>query len=957
MSALQQSEEFQGLDLKIQTIITRLAQSPQSFDELRTLIQLENQAIKAHVTSKFQKQQIDMDHDHYRQRFLGSLWYPDIYRRQETVGEAHQRTFQWIYGSHDSDTSAPRWDNFVQWLEKDGDIYWINGKAGSGKSTLMNYVCQDDRTAKLLKIWSGAKKVLAPRFFFWSAGSSLEKSFEGLLRSLLYQILQKFPSLTPQSHEGQYALGATSDGLRELEPIATWTKRRLRTAFQDVIRQAQAVVRICIFIDGLDEICEDPDTTIGMIKNVQSADVKVCLSSRPDRSYTEAFGSCATLRLQDLTEPDIRTYVFDKLQPFLRKELAHDVSEILNSIVLKAQGVFLWVELVVQTLIIGLQNDDSLRQLQGRVESTPHGIEALYAKMLSNIDVAYHNDAALLFKMALADLTRSLLEVALALYNGFDRLSEISIRDALQFSELTQKRIPTVSAGLLEVHLEDEDSKERERVKFSYPNHYLTLPDRRTCFSEAAKMSSYERYAHISFIHRTALEFLRHNEQGQRFLKANIHFCPSPHSTYVRALLAKVVLLRFPEELAPIVTKLKKNAGSSAEFHVIARRDCSVESVARTFVHEIMQNVALMERETGIADVSLCDDIDHTLATVYQRHYVASPTSHWSTRWGVGLCRSIERDWGLSWAKMSSRSSSPDSFHSARSEPTLIFDRPVDFLGHAASSGLSCYVSKIIDLQHKDLDKSCASYLLCCSVRALTWGERWPMSRTRHSQKLNLVAELLSRGGNPNIYINDFSTTVWGFLLMQILCHVEYNPSAFAMLARKFLENGADVHLIISRDHIIHDGLRLIFRCELSPLYIIRGRLEKSLELQALEEIVLAKGGHGSCKYTHVVHVPFDSDSSRSYKIPDRCHDKVLAVMNTSHYGNHLDSARRLGRVERSKLLGEIYQEIFEKSGDSDNRTSSEETTASETDAQERFHESVDTQTATDKEDDQALDG
>ncbi|KAL9064082.1 MAG: hypothetical protein Q9161_009110 [Pseudevernia consocians] len=175
------------------------------------------------------------------------------------------------------------------------------------------------------------------------------------------------------------------------------------------------------------------------------------------------------------------------------------------------------------------------------------------------------------------------------------------------------------------------------------------------------------------------------------------------------------------------------------------------------------------------------------------------------------------------------------------------------------------------------------------------------------------------------------------------------------MLARKFLENGADVHLIMPIEKaFLHDGLRLVFRQEVSPLYIVRSWLEQSPELQALEEIIFAKGGHGSHKYTHVT---VDSDSYRSYNIPDRCHGKVLAVMDIFHHKNHQDSARRLGRVERSKLLGEIYQKIFEKSGDSDNRISSEETIASDTDAQERFHESVDTQTATDKEDDQALDG
>lgn len=625
----------------------------------------------------------------------------------------------------------------------------------------MNYVHRNDRTSALLIKWSGAKEIFTLGFFFWNAGTALEKSLEGLLRSLLYQLLQKFPSLIPLSCSNQSALGPTKDGLQKCETIAAWTERRLQTTFQSVIRQAQEYCRICIFIDGLDEISGEPDAAIAVIEKMQSADVKVCVSSRPDRSYTEAFSSCATLRLQDLTEPDIRMYVSDKLQPWLQAESANDTSKVLDRVTSKAQGVFLWVELVVKALIKGLKNDDTLMQLQTRIESTPSEIEALYAKMLSNIDEIYRRDAALLFQMGLANLTQSLLDVALALYNGFDCLSEISIRDALLFSERTQRRIPIICAGLLEVHPEDEDSEEGRRERFG--NH-LTLHIRDTCSPEGAKMSFYERCAHVDFIHRTALEFLRHNEQGQRFLEANIQSSPGPHSIYVRALLAKLVLLRFPEEIAPMDTKPEKDAGSWTKFHVYARRDCYVDIVARDFVGQIMQNVALVEWATGTADVSLCEDIDHTLATVHQRHYVVSPTSHWSTRWGVAF-RENEISNGYLSSTTISRSGSPDSFYSARSEPTFVFDRSVDFLGHAASSGLACYVSEIIGLQRKDLDKDYASYLLCCSILALNLRRPQFDSRTGLLRIFNLMAELLSRGGNPNTYINDFSTTVWGLLL------------------------------------------------------------------------------------------------------------------------------------------------------------------------------------------------
>ena len=357
---MQHSESFQNLDLKVQTIIKKLAQGPQSFDELQSFIKVENASIKEHMINELRHHRRDLAHNEYCRRFLNDLRYGEIYRRQENIKEALNETFQWIYKRDGSDQVPLRWHDFVQWLELGGGIYWISGKAGSGKSTLMNYICQHDQTSKSLSVWSGGKEVFAPSFFFWSAGSTLERSCEGLLRSLLYQILQRFPGLTPTSIDHKSATEPAEDSEHTFQPIAAWTERRLHATFQSVMRLAQAFCHMCIFIDGLDEISGDPDALIAMIRNLQSASVKVCLSSRPDRVYTDAFKSYPMLRLQDLTEEDIRTYVSDKLRPILTsEESSGSLAKVLSSVTTRAQGVFLWVDLVEKSLIRGLQNDDS----------------------------------------------------------------------------------------------------------------------------------------------------------------------------------------------------------------------------------------------------------------------------------------------------------------------------------------------------------------------------------------------------------------------------------------------------------------------------------------------------------------------------------------------------------------------------------------------------------------------
>lgn len=61
-----------------------------------------------------------------------SLKFYDIDARQQQIAEAHRKTFNWIF---DPDENAIRpWDNFVSWLLSESEVYWVSGKAGSGKT-------------------------------------------------------------------------------------------------------------------------------------------------------------------------------------------------------------------------------------------------------------------------------------------------------------------------------------------------------------------------------------------------------------------------------------------------------------------------------------------------------------------------------------------------------------------------------------------------------------------------------------------------------------------------------------------------------------------------------------------------------------------------------------------------------------------------------------------------------
>ncbi|MCJ1285389.1 hypothetical protein MMC26_004729 [Xylographa opegraphella] len=86
---------------------------------------------------------------------LTSLSFESMTVRHSTITEAHANTYKWIFDEGDQQSVGvdpqPR-TRFTEWLKSDNGIYWICGKAGSGKSTLMKYLYEDDRTTSALEL-------------------------------------------------------------------------------------------------------------------------------------------------------------------------------------------------------------------------------------------------------------------------------------------------------------------------------------------------------------------------------------------------------------------------------------------------------------------------------------------------------------------------------------------------------------------------------------------------------------------------------------------------------------------------------------------------------------------------------------------------------------------------------------------------------------------------------------
>jgi hypothetical protein len=273
---------------------------------------------------------------------LASLRFPTMENRFDEIEPAHRKTFEWIF----LPPSKHSWSDFPQWLSGGTGIYWVNGKPASGKSTLMRFICDNPQTAQLLNKWSKPKRLVRATHFFWNSGTADQRSYEGLLRALLFDILGQARNLIRVVFPDKWA-ARRGHPVNLIKTTESWTLLRLIKAFEHLFQQASNDSRFCLFVDGLDEYDGDPFDIISLFISISKLpNVKLCLSSRPIYEFVKMFRSYQTLRLQDLNFNDIKQYVDDELGTNdLMRELHHtepeEAPKLSLEIIDKADGVFL----------------------------------------------------------------------------------------------------------------------------------------------------------------------------------------------------------------------------------------------------------------------------------------------------------------------------------------------------------------------------------------------------------------------------------------------------------------------------------------------------------------------------------------------------------------------------------------------------------------------------------------
>jgi len=550
------------------------------------------------------------------QRLLQSLKYPAMNERRNHVSKSSTGTFKWVldadgsasdsdnasdgdsasdYDSASNDDSASdeditseddselgfdssferwhphrvsnnnRWDNLGDWLKSENDMYWISGKPGSGKSTLVKFLVDSPQARAALEIWRPRTLILS--HFFWKPGSRMQNSIKGLLCSLLHQAISSGPSVVPSVFSRCTSLG-------QKDSHTDWSVEELNSTCLAVFTSHP--LPMCVFIDGLDEICEQ-DGAIALMEVVDSLraipTVKVCVASRPEPRFSRRLQHNQHLRLQDLTFDDMRKYACEVLRPYLGTSPAASIAEsgcpLPDSLAYKAEGVFLWLHLATRTLVRGLDNGDHKAELARRLAGLPSELSKLYSDMwrrLNEDTQIYHQTAAFYLNL-LIDARADADFLALSrLHHKLPPYFEGTV-DLFHFMVATRREVQTAflseRGSIPPSRLNQLCVETCKAVQVRCAGLVEMVPT-----NSAAALTSNEHAAlkpHLNtalcFIHRTAYDFLIDTEEG-RNMRAYDPFPKSNRKLWlVCGLLVEATLCsRYTSEAQAVISLVQRQA-------------------------------------------------------------------------------------------------------------------------------------------------------------------------------------------------------------------------------------------------------------------------------------------------------------------------------------------------------------------------------------------------------------
>ncbi|KAL6897683.1 hypothetical protein GGI43DRAFT_424030 [Trichoderma evansii] len=243
---------------------------------------------------------LHIEYDKERKECLRSLQFENT--RYDKISQEHEGSFEWIWTHKE----------YESWSTSDTSrLLYIQGKPGSGKSTLMKYFNRN-----LLLKEPAAQQAILARFFYSFRDGELQRSHYNMLLSILYDLLYQDEGFFYHHCQTEYRAH------QRYGPRFKWgydTLKRILESLQDY----RINKRFYLIIDAVDEFEEkDRRDILGLFlelcSEMKHAVVKVFMASRPVaqlEARRDQFHNF--IKMDDETRSDIYNYAQSQLEQLI----------------------------------------------------------------------------------------------------------------------------------------------------------------------------------------------------------------------------------------------------------------------------------------------------------------------------------------------------------------------------------------------------------------------------------------------------------------------------------------------------------------------------------------------------------------------------------------------------------------------------------------------------------------
>ena len=261
----------------------------------------------------------------------------------------------------------------------------------------MKQLTQSKRAFDLMP-WK-PKPVIVVSYFFYELGQHQERQFKSLLMAIVSALLQVFHNTDPRALSSIMNIlesQVSRNPRDQKQPI--WKDEELQEVLRQTLNDCQNPASLLLFVDGMDECEGDHRGQLDFLKTwIESStkskmSIKACIASRDDTEIRLRLSMYPSLPIHHFTKANISAYVTTRLgaawemmsgQPDYTTAMFDQ--GLIDALVEKADGVFLWVDLVVTQLTLSIEEEKTVEELRMQLDAMPDELRDLYSRIVAKI--------------------------------------------------------------------------------------------------------------------------------------------------------------------------------------------------------------------------------------------------------------------------------------------------------------------------------------------------------------------------------------------------------------------------------------------------------------------------------------------------------------------------------------------------------------------------------------------